>query len=73
MASFRALPRVGGRADIVHAGSRRPVHIVAVEGRSLRVVDAEDETTTFTLNPLTGHWVREGDPYWGMRLMLNGP
>lgn len=27
---------------------------------------------TFVLNPLTGRFVREGDPYYGVRLVLLG-
>lgn len=70
MASFRTLPHVGGQADIVHVGLRRPVHIVAVRERTLVVRDEDGDETTFALNALTGHWVREGDPYWGVRLVL---
>jgi len=72
MASFRALPQVGGAADIVHVGLRRPVEIVRVEARTVAVVDGDGRETTFALNALTGHWVREGDPYWGQRLVLRG-
>lgn len=73
MASFRTLPHVGGQADIVHVGLRRPVHIVAVRDRTLVVRDEEGAETAFALNALTGHWVREGDPYWGQRLVLRPP
>jgi len=72
MASFRTLPQVGGLADIVHVGLRRPVRIVAVEARTVVARDDDGRETTFTLNALTGHWVREGDAYWGQRLVLRG-
>lgn len=72
MASFRALPQVGHTGDIVHVGLRRPVQIVAVESRTVVVLDDDGRETTFELNALTGHWVRSGDPYYGQRLVLQG-
>jgi hypothetical protein len=67
----RALPAVGDEVTIVHLGARVPAVIVAVSGPSVQVHDAEGATTTFVLNPTTAHFVREGDPYWGVRLELH--
>ncbi len=47
--------------------------IVAVEGASLVVAGSDGTTTVFDLAPSTAHFVRRGDPYWGVRLQLGGP
>jgi hypothetical protein len=56
-------------ARIVHLGSEEPVSVEEVRDGG-RVVVAG--ATTFVLNPKTGRFVREGDPYYGVRLVLDG-
>ena len=52
---------------VVHLGTVEAGTIDAVldEGRTLVV-----GTDTYTLRRLTGHFVREQDPYYGVRLAL---
>lgn len=58
-----------------------PVHVLRRGPDDLRAVEAlEDEGRTvvvdgerYCLNPLTGKWVRAGDPYWGDRIILDPP
>lgn len=69
--TFRGIPRIGDPAAMVQLGMRRPVHIVAIDGRTLTVRDEHGADATFDLNELTGHWVRRGDPYYGVRLVLH--
>lgn len=65
---MRALPRVGMAGRIVHLGHEE--HVVVEEVRDGgRVVIAGG--TAFALHPLTGRFVREGDPYYGVRLELD--
>jgi hypothetical protein len=68
----RSLPQVGDEVLIVHLGAREPGVIVAVEGRAVHVAAENGTTTIFDLNPVTAHFVRRGDPYWGVRLQLGG-
>lgn len=70
MAPSRVMPRVGMPA---RAGdSAEPLTVVAVDGARVVVRDAEGVERAFVLHRLTGHWVLEGGPYWGLRLTL-GP
>lgn len=63
------MPRVGMTA---YAGDEpEPLTIVAVEGARVVVADAGGRERAFVIHRLTGHWVREGDPYWGLRLRLD--
>jgi hypothetical protein len=66
--SSRPLPRVGMEATIVHLGVRTPAVVEQVldDGRTL-VAGGE----TFELSRLTAHFVRAGDPYYGVRLALS--
>jgi len=52
---------------IVHLGETTPgvVDEVLDEGRTL-IVDG----VAYVLSPLTAHFVRAGDPYYGIRLRL---
>ncbi len=69
MPPSRLMPRVGMRA---YAGdTARPLTVVRVEGVRVVVLDHEDgQERAFALHRLTGHWVLEGEPYWGLRLRL---
>lgn len=61
------MPHVGMEIEIVHLGVSQPAVVDAVrdEGRTL-IVAGE----AYRLSPLTAHFVREGDPYYGVRLRL---
>lgn len=63
------MPHVGMGVVVVHLGARQPATIEDVrdEGRTL-VVDG----VVFTLRTVNGRFVREGDPPFGVRLVL-GP
>jgi hypothetical protein len=66
---MRAVPVVGMAVRIVHLGASEDavVEEVAEEGRVVRAGGQ-----TFVLHPTTGRFVREGDPYYGVRLVLVG-
>jgi hypothetical protein len=52
---------------IVHLGSVETGHITAIldDGRTVVIDDR-----TFTLRRLNGHFVLDGEPYYGTRLLL---
>jgi len=56
-------------ARVVHLGSNEEAVIEEVREAG-RVVVAAGQT--FVLHPTTGRFVREGDPYYGVRLVLGG-
>jgi hypothetical protein len=62
------MPRVGLEVEIVHLGASAPAVVEAVhdDGRTL-IVAGE----AFVLSPLTAHYVRAGEPYYGVRLRLS--
>ena len=64
----RPVPYVGMPVRIEHFGAseRAVIERVGEEGRVL-VVGGE----SYTLRRLTGHFVREGEPYYGTRLVLD--
>ncbi len=55
------------QVEVVHLGAAVPAVVEEVRGggRTL-VVDGE----TFVLSRLTAHYVRAGEPYYGVRLRL---
>jgi hypothetical protein len=61
------MPRVGLAVEIVHLGASTPAIIEDVrdDGRTL-IVAGE----AFVLSALTAHYVRAGQPYYGVRLRL---
>jgi hypothetical protein len=67
--SRRVLPVVGMAARVVHLGAEEDAVVEEVRegGRVLRAAGQ-----TFVLHPMTGRFVREGDPYYGVRLVLLG-
>lgn len=69
MRPTRLMPRIGMVAH-VH-GADAALTVVRVEGARLVVADDAGDETAFVVHRLTGHWVREGDPYWGRRLQLS--
>ncbi|HEY1538855.1 MAG TPA: hypothetical protein VGF63_05605 [Solirubrobacteraceae bacterium] len=66
--STRPLPRVGMRVAIVHLGVTTPAVVEAVLDGGRTVVAGGE---TFELSRLTAHFVRAGDPYYGVRLALS--
>lgn len=70
MPPTRLLPHVG---MVAYAGNApEPLTVVSVDGARLEVEDAAGRRRAFVIHRLTGHWVQEGDPYWGLRLTLGG-
>jgi hypothetical protein len=68
MAPTRLLPHVG---MVAYAGNGpEPLTVVRVQGPRIVVRDRAGVERAFVIHRLTGHWVREGDPYWGLRLVL---
>jgi hypothetical protein len=65
---MRVVPRVGMPARIVHLGAEEEVVVEDVREDGRVVVAAG---VTFVLHPRTGRFVREGDPYYGVRLVLD--
>jgi hypothetical protein len=62
------MPRIG---MVAYAGNApEPLTVVWVEGARLVACDPAGAERAFVIHPLTGHWVQEGDPYWGLRLTL---
>jgi hypothetical protein len=61
------MPHVGMDVEIVHLGARTPAVVEEIRdgGRTL-IVGGE----AFVLSPLTAHFVRAGEPYYGVRLRL---
>jgi hypothetical protein len=68
--SSRPLPYVGMPVGVMHLGAVEPGEVEEVrdDGRTL-VVDG----VPFTLRRLNGWFVREGEPYYGTRLLLAPP
>jgi len=64
----RPLPRVGMQVAIVHLGARRPAVVEQVLDGGRTVIAGGE---TFQLSRLTAHFVRAGDPYYGVRLALS--
>lgn len=64
----RAVPYVGMAARVVHLGTEEDSVVEEVRDGG-RVVVAAGQT--FVLHPMTGRFVREGDPYYGVRLVLD--
>jgi hypothetical protein len=66
--SPRALPRVGMAVRLVHLGHTEDAVLEEVldGGRTLVAGGRR-----FTLRPLTGEHVAEGEPYYGLRLVLD--
>lgn len=64
----RPQPHVGMAVRIVHLGAVEPGEIEAIadDGRTLVVA-----TRAFTLRRINGHFVLDGEPYYGTRLLLD--
>lgn len=67
----RVLPTIGMPATIEGFAGRATAVVVAVEDGGRRVVvESGGSHVAFTLRPLTGRYVQEGQPYYGSRLRL---
>lgn len=66
----RPVPRVGMEVGIVHLGATLPgvVEDVRDDGRTLIVAGV-----AYVLCALTANYVRAGEPYYGVRLVLQAP
>jgi hypothetical protein len=67
--STRPVPSVGMEVGIVHLGVTTPAVVEQVLDGGRTVVAGG---VTFELSQLTAHFVRAGDPYFGVRLALSG-
>lgn len=65
---MRVFPVVGMEVRVVDLGHVEPAVIDEVLDDGRTVVVAGER---YCLNLMTGHWVREGDPYYGRRLSLS--
>lgn len=66
--SSRPVPRVGMAVAIVHLGVHTPAVVEEVRDDGRTIVAGGE---TFELSRLTAHFVRAGDPYYGVRLALS--
>jgi len=64
----RTLPRVGLEVEVVHLGATTPAVIEEVRDSGRTLVAAGH---AYVLSPLTAHYVRAGEPYYGVRLRLS--
>lgn len=66
----RPVPQVGMEVGIVHLGTTLPgvVEDVRDGGRTLIVAGV-----AYVLSALTANYVRAGEPYYGVRLVLQAP
>jgi hypothetical protein len=65
---MKVVPQVGMAARVVHLGTEEETVVEEVRDGG-RVLVAAGQT--FVLHPMTGRFVREGDPYYGVRLVLS--
>jgi len=64
---MRPVPSVGMEVSVIALGHVEAAVVEEVlDGGRVLVVGGE----RYALHPLTAHWVREGDPYYGRRLSL---
>jgi hypothetical protein len=67
------IPVPGQRVQVVSLGRRDPAYVTQVDGRSVWVrTESDDDEQRYDLHPVTAHFVRHGEPYWGTRLALGG-
>ncbi|MGI8729055.1 MAG: hypothetical protein ACR2LK_03550 [Solirubrobacteraceae bacterium] len=64
----RRVPLVGMDVAIVHLGVSTPAIVEEVRDGGRTIIAGGE---TFTLSRLTAHFVRAGDPYYGVRLALS--
>jgi hypothetical protein len=67
----RVLPQIGMQVTVEGFAGRDAGVVVGVEDGARRViVECEGEQLAFTLRRLTGRYVQERQPYYGVRLKL---
>ena len=67
----RVLPQIGMEVTVEGFAGRDAGVVVGVDDGARRViVDCEGEQLAFTLRRLTGRYVQEREPYYGVRLRL---
>jgi hypothetical protein len=67
----RVLPQIGMEVTVEGFAGRDAGVVVGIEDGARRViVDCEGEQLAFTLRRLTGRYVQEREPYYGVRLRL---
>ncbi|MFL5844727.1 MAG: hypothetical protein ACJ762_08550 [Solirubrobacteraceae bacterium] len=66
---MKVVPAVGMPARILHLGAEEAVVVEEVRDGGREIVAGG---LTFALNAMTGRFVRDGDPYYGVRLVLDG-
>jgi hypothetical protein len=65
------VPEAGRRVEVVTIARRDAAWVMRVDGRSVWVrVEGHEDEQRFEAHPMTGHFVRHGEPYWGARLAL---
>ena len=64
----RTVPRVGLEVEVVHLATTTPAVIEAVRDGGRTLIAGGD---AYVLSPLTAHYVRDGEPYYGVRLRLS--
>jgi hypothetical protein len=64
----RTVPCVGLEVEVVHLGATTPAVIEEVRDGGRTLVAAGH---AYVLSPLTAHYVRAGEPYYGVRLRLS--
>lgn len=64
----RRVPIVGMQVAIVHLGTSMPAVVEEIRDGGRTIVAGGQ---TFELSRLTAHFVRAGDPYYGVRLALS--
>jgi hypothetical protein len=63
----RTVPHVGLEVDVVHLGASTPAVVEEVHDGGRTLIVAGD---AYVLSPRTAHYVRAGEPYYGVRLRL---
>ncbi len=64
----RTVPHVGLEVEVVHLGTTIPAVVDEIRDAGRTLIVAGD---AYVLSPLTAHFVRAGDPYYGVRLHLS--
>jgi hypothetical protein len=64
----RTVPHVGLEVEVVHLGTTIPAVVDEIRDAGRTLIVAGD---AYLLSPLTAHYVRAGEPYYGVRLRLS--
>ncbi len=69
MRASRRIPHAGMAVEIVHLAARTPAVVDEVRDGGRTLIVGGD---AYVLSPLTAHYVRAGQPYYGVRLGFSG-